>query len=211
MYITDRRNNHSQQFSPAMVWNSTGNTASDAQELAFNRNLPPGYAQSGILSLGTFSPISLSPRMATGNFCPDSYFAEPTSSQHQLEACDTTNEDETDKESQTTVESSVAPTPKRKRGRPKLNRRASEPSPSKNTISQRVPHNQVERKYRQMLNAEMERLRISVPTLPQHDGTSLAGPPKPSKATVLTAAVDYIKMLEVETERLTEENEVLKS
>jgi len=194
-----------------MVWNSTGNTASDAQELAFNRNLPPGYAQSGTLSLGTASPISLSPRMATGNSWSDSYFADPTSSQHKLEARDTTNEDETDKESQATVEPSVAPTPKRKRGRPKPNRRASEPSPSKNTICQRVPHNQVERKYRQMLNAEMERLRINVPTLPQHDGTSLAGPPKPSKATVLAAAVDYIKMLEAETERLTEENEVLKS
>ncbi len=60
-----------------------------------------------------------------------------------------------------------------------------------------------------MLNAEMERLRVNVPILPQHDGTSFAGPPKPSKATVLAAAVDYIKMLEAETGRLAEENEKL--
>jgi len=148
--------------------------------------------------------------MAIGNFCSDSYFVDPTSSQHNLEVQGTPEEDETDEESQAIVEPSLAPAPKRKRGRPKLNRSASETSPSKNAVSQRVPHNQVERKYRQMLNAEMERLRNNVPTLPQHDGASLAGPPKPSKATVLAAAVDYIKRLEAETERLTEENEGLK-
>lgn len=60
-----------------------------------------------------------------------------------------------------------------------------------------------------MLNAEMERLREHIPTLPQDDGTPFAGPSKPSKATVLAAAVDYIKELEGETERLTEENEIL--
>lgn len=100
--------------------------------------------------------------------------------------------------------------PKRKRGRPKLQRTESSPNSSKNKTSQRVPHNQVERKYREMLNAEMERLRVNVPTLPQHDMSSLAGAPKPSKATVLAAAVDYIKHLESEMERLGEENEYIK-
>lgn len=99
--------------------------------------------------------------------------------------------------------------PKRKRGRPKLNRRESISS-SKGKVSQRVPHNQVERKYREALNAEMERLRVNIPTLPQHDGSSLAGPPRPSKATVLSAAVDYIKQLEADTERLAEQNEDLR-
>jgi len=77
-------------------------------------------------------------------------------------------------------------------------------------MSQRVPHKEVERKYRQVLNSEMEKLRVNVPTLPQHDGTSLADPLKPSKTAVLAAAVDYIKSLEAENKRLTEENEGLK-
>lgn len=146
-----------------------------------------------------------------GDFYPDSYFSDPTSLCHKLDVQDTPGEDGTDKEIQVTAEQSPMPAPKRKRGRPKLDRRASETSSSSNVVSQRVPHNQVERKYRQMINAEMERLRISVPILPHCDGTSLAGPPKPSKATVLAAAVDYIKMLEAETKRLVKENEGLKS
>jgi len=167
--------------------------------------------QSDAFSLRTVLQPSLSSRTATGDLFPDSYFSNPTSLRHKTEVLDTPEEDETDKESQITVEPSLPPASKRKRGRPKLNRSASETNPSKSAVSQRVPHNQVERKYRQMLNAEMERLRTYVPTLPQHDGTSLAGPPKPSKVTVLAAAVDYIKMLEAETERLTKENERLKS
>lgn len=93
---------------------------------------------------------------------------------------------------------------KRKRGSQKLPRRGKSPS-STITGPQRIPHNKVERKYRQTLNAAMERLRAHVPTLPQHD-SSFTAPPKPSKAIVLAAAVDYIGQLEAENKRLAEEN-----
>src|SRR3712207_8387256 len=43
----------------------------------------------------------------------------------------------------------------------------------------RLPHNQVERKYREGLNAELERLRRAVPTLPQSDEAGAMGQPKP--------------------------------
>lgn len=107
------------------------------------------------------------------------------------------------------VEPTLGPAPRRRRGRPKLKRGSSDES-SKKVVSQRIPHNQVERKYREMLNAEMERLRLNVPTLSQYDSTFLSGPSKPSKATILAAAVDYIKTLEAEAERLTDENAGLK-
>lgn len=80
-----------------------------------------------------------------------------------------------------------------KRGRPKL----AHPERSDG----RTPHTRVEKKYRDNLNAGLERLRAHVPTLPQFDGRLFA-PPKPSKGTVLEAAVDYIKHLEAENEEL---------
>jgi len=134
----------------------------------------------------------------------------PMSLQYTREVQGVPEEEEEDEEEQNIIELPVEPTPKRKRGRPRISRRASEASSLKKKVSQRVPYNQVERKYRQMLNAEMERLRLKVPTLPQHTDISLAGPPKPSKATVLAAAVDYIKLLEADTKRLSEENEELR-
>jgi len=106
---------------------------------------------------------------------------------------------------------------KRKRGRPRLIRNDSDSSyadatPRKTRISKRQPHNQVERKYREGLNAELERLRLAVPTLPQPDPTSSgAAPPKPSKATVLASAIDYIRKMELERDKLRRENEALKA
>ena len=93
---------------------------------------------------------------------------------------------------------------KRKRGPPKLPRRSRS---SKSTITKRIPHNEVERKYRNTLNAAMEQLRAKVPTLPQHDG-SFTGPLKPTKVFVLVAAVEYIERLEAENARLIEENKI---
>ena len=91
---------------------------------------------------------------------------------------------------------------KRKRGRPKLN--------SSNQGSSglgRTPHSTVERKYRENLNARIYRLREHVPTLPQQQGGEFVEPPRVSKATILAAAVDYIKYLEAKISCLEAENE----
>lgn len=91
----------------------------------------------------------------------------------------------------------------RKRGRPRLNRAISASSadsskPAEKPRKARIPHTEVERKYRRGLNAELERLRRVIPTLPQiHDGTAL-GQARLSKAMVLSAAIDYIKRTELE-------------
>jgi hypothetical protein len=107
--------------------------------------------------------------------------------------------------------------PKRKRGRPRLNRADSESSYSdsresqKSHIRKRQPHNEVERKYREGLNAGLERLRMAVPTLPHWESQSIPGAPKPSKAAVLAAAIDYIHNIEMECDRLQLENKMLKT
>lgn len=111
--------------------------------------------------------------------------------------------------------SKTSGTAKRKRGRPRLVRADSESScgdstSRKSRISKRQPHNEVEKKYREGLNAELERLRLAVPTLPQYDSQGLNGPPKPSKATVLASAIDYIHKMEHERNRLQRENELLR-
>jgi hypothetical protein len=99
-----------------------------------------------------------------------------------------------------TEPSQPEPTVKRKRGRPRIIRNESSDAdqikankPAR--ISKRLPHNQVERKYREGLNAEMERLRAAIPTLPQD---STLGASKPSKATVLQCAVDEINKVREE-------------
>ncbi|KAH9875356.1 hypothetical protein J1614_004848 [Plenodomus biglobosus] len=104
--------------------------------------------------------------------------------------------------------------PLRKRGRPRLEHSSAEsksttPS-SKSQRSVRLPHNQVERKYREGLNSELERLRKAVPTLPQSDEGAVMGQPKPSKAMVLSSAIEYIKKIEIERDALREENEKLR-
>ena len=106
---------------------------------------------------------------------------------------------------------------KRKRGRPRFTSDDSEsshgesPTSRKSGISKRQPHHQVERKYREGLNAGLERLRMAIPTLPRLDSPDMATLPKPSKATVLASAIDYIHQIEMECDRLQRENEVLKT
>jgi hypothetical protein len=109
-------------------------------------------------------------------------------------------------------------TPKRqlrKRGRPRLDRVESQTnsngsSSAKSQRTGRLPHNQVERKYREGLNTELERLRRAVPTLPHSEEGDAMGQPKPSKAMVLSSAIDYIKKIEREKEALKQEVERLK-
>jgi hypothetical protein len=68
-----------------------------------------------------------------------------------------------------------------------------------------MPHNQVERKYREGLNSELESLRRAVPTLLQSVEGEVMGQPKPSKAIVLASAIDYIKKTEKERDMYREE------
>ncbi|USP76515.1 hypothetical protein yc1106_03789 [Curvularia clavata] len=99
----------------------------------------------------------------------------------------------------------------RKRGRPRIHRPTSEGSamsPAKAARTQCMPHTEVERKYREKLNAELERLRKAVPMLPQSD-PSESGGVKPSKSMVLAVAIDYIKELERQRDIAVEEVERL--
>jgi len=110
-------------------------------------------------------------------------------------------------------DTSLKPPPPRKRGRPRLHRPVSDPSATtitanRVTRTQCMPHTEVERKYREKLNAELERLRRAVPMLPQCDGTDV-GAVKPSKSMVLAVAIDYIKELERQRDAAVEEVERL--
>jgi len=99
--------------------------------------------------------------------------------------------------------------PKVKRGRPRGPRasQSSEAASPKST-SARTPHNVIERKYRESLNSEMERLRIAVPMTASWETNVCAttGKPKPSKAIVLAAAINYIHDLEREMDLLRRSN-----
>jgi Helix-loop-helix DNA-binding domain len=82
----------------------------------------------------------------------------------------------------------------------------------------RLPHNQVERKYRESLNTQLDSLRRVVPALQQSprvcDGADiedLPAPSKPSKAVVLASATAYIKQMEKEKKQLADENTLLRT
>ncbi|KAF2830168.1 hypothetical protein CC86DRAFT_285937 [Ophiobolus disseminans] len=112
-------------------------------------------------------------------------------------------------------EETASARPLRKRGRPRLDRVAADSqstgsSSGKQSRGGRLPHNQVERKYREGLNSELERLRKTVPTLPQIEDGGAMGQPKPSKAMVLSSAIDYIRKIENERDALKEEVEKLR-
>jgi hypothetical protein len=113
-------------------------------------------------------------------------------------------------------ESSTPKRPTRKRGRPKMDRSTTDneimtsPTTTKYQRSKRLPHNQVERKYREGLNSELERLRRSVPILRQSDEAGAIGQPKPSKAMILSSAIEYIQSIEKERDALIEENDRLR-
>ncbi|KAL1306445.1 hypothetical protein AAFC00_005144 [Neodothiora populina] len=78
-------------------------------------------------------------------------------------------------------------------------------APSRGRPRKRIPHTAVERRYRENLNAHLEKLRSAVPNLTaaqRRKATDGADPMKPSKCEVLIGAVEYIKRLEDENERL---------
>jgi len=101
----------------------------------------------------------------------------------------------------------------RKRGRPRNIRRPEDTlydnSLKSPTPTRRQPHNQVERKYREGLNAELESLRLVLPKTRWElaNGSEV----RASKAAVLAAAVNYIHELEQGREVLRRENEILRN
>jgi len=82
----------------------------------------------------------------------------------------------------------------------------------------RLPHNQVERKYRESLNTQLDSLRRVVPALQQNqrnigDGADiedLPTPSKPSKAVILASATAHIRQIEKDKKSLAEENQLLR-
>lgn len=92
------------------------------------------------------------------------------------------------------------------------------PADEKPKSRRRLPHNQVERKYRESLNTQLESLRRVVPSLQQNqrgcDGADiedLPTPSKPSKAVILASATAYIKQMEKDKKAVAEENQLLKA
>lgn len=127
-------------------------------------------------------------------------------------------EREISKEATSPDEESASRKARPKRGRPSLHRNLSraKPVPSTDASSSkqrqrapRQPHNQVERKYREGLNSDLEKLRRAVPALSQSEEGAAIGWPKPSKAMVLSCAVEYIAKIELERDGLREGNELL--
>jgi len=113
--------------------------------------------------------------------------------------------------------------PKRRRGRPRTDRPSDSLGPhdvgaihkatAAAASARRIPHNQVERKYREGINQEMERLRHALPSLAAGGPAGAvdnAGGPRASKATVLANATEYIMTLEEELRALLAENEALR-
>jgi len=80
---------------------------------------------------------------------------------------------------------------------------------------QRIPHTAVERRYRENLNAHLEKLRLAVPALAARNGPG-AGKGmhggegvKPSKCEILTGAIDHIQLLDKQMMELRNENQVM--
>lgn len=88
---------------------------------------------------------------------------------------------------------------------PRTNESSSTKQGSRARTRKRIPHTAVERRYRENLNAHLEKLRTAVPNLQaaqRRRSSDHADPLKASKCEVLMGAVVYIKNLEDENERL---------
>jgi hypothetical protein len=88
----------------------------------------------------------------------------------------------------------------------------------KSKSRRRLPHNQVERKYRESLNTQLDSLKRVVPSLQQGQGAcdgadieDLPTPSKPSKAVILASATAYIKQMEKDKKSLADENQLLRT
>ncbi|EFQ87138.1 hypothetical protein CFE70_003708 [Pyrenophora teres f. teres 0-1] len=199
----------------------TGTSTNSSQQLAQSFNpiefgpfdQSPGAFSTHHAEAHTSEPACFSPTTTTisqtSSLCDDAtQQASPSLSPHMLKR-------ESPSSSASGSESSTPKRPTRKRGRPKMDRRSTDSqlvtSPSaKSQRTKRLPHNQVERKYREGLNAELERLRNAVPILRHRDEPGGMAQPKPSKAMILASAIEYIQSIEKENELLKEENERLR-
>ncbi|EDU49100.1 HLH domain containing protein [Pyrenophora tritici-repentis] len=201
----------------------TGTSTNSSQQLAQTFNpielepfdQPPGafFTHHTGAHVVASEPACFSPTTTTisqtSSFCDDAtQQASPSLSPHMLKR-------ESPSSPASESESSTPKRPTRKRGRPKMDRRSTDSqlvtSPSaKSQRTKRLPHNQVERKYREGLNAELERLRNAVPILRQRDEPGHMAQPKPSKAMILASAIEYIQSIEKENELLKGENERLR-
>jgi hypothetical protein len=96
------------------------------------------------------------------------------------DSSDETSAPSSTRSGKTEVEETTKVPLKRNPGRPRqeILKISNKPSPK---VSQRIPHNRVERKYRDGLNSQLEHLRLNVPTLPVFNPDSPIGPPKPGK------------------------------
>jgi hypothetical protein len=128
------------------------------------------------------------------------------------------SEHEISKEATSPDEESVPRQARPKRGRPRFNRNFSSAKPVPSTSASspkqrqrapRQPHYQVERKYREGLKSDLENLRRAVPALSLSEEGAGIGRPKPSKAMVLSCAVEYIAKIELERDGLREGNKLL--
>lgn len=184
-------------------------------------HLADTYTTSPEYSLDSFFDQALTSVDMSSAFPKDQGQFNPTLPATGISASSTTPSNRTSIYSTSRHPSDAAPfedptpkRPQRKRGRPRLDRTktiSSTSSPSsKSQKTGRLPHNQVERKYREGLNAELERLRRAVPTLPQSDEAGAMGQAKPSKAMVLASAIEYIRRIEAERDALKLENERLR-
>lgn len=130
----------------------------------------------------------------TGRHFPSNY-AEASPKDARLRLKSETSEDSPTKESPQANEDSKQPKSRR-----------------------RLPHNQVERKYRESLNTQLDSLRRVVPSLQQNaracdsaDIEDLPTPSKPSKAVILASATAYIKQMEKDKRTLADENQLLRT
>ncbi|KAI2476402.1 HLH multi-domain protein [Pyrenophora tritici-repentis] len=79
------------------------------------------------------------------------------------------------------------------------------------------PMMEIERKYRESLNTQLDSLKRVVPSLQQNRGCDgadiedLPTPSKPSKAVILASATAYIKQMEKDKKNLADENELLRT
>jgi hypothetical protein len=90
-----------------------------------------------------------------------------------------------------------------------------EPSNNRGRKRQRIPHTAVERRYRENLNAHLDKLRQTVPALARRgvDGAKVEGGQgvKPSKCEILNGAIEHIGALNKEVGELKAENAALRA